>query len=322
MYKNRIILIDGLNLFTRHFIANPAMSENGEHVGGVVGFFNAMMRLVEKCKPESVIVVWEGEGSNKKRGLYKDYKRNSKPQKLNRYYDESDVPSTYKNRNFQLRTLISILTCVPICQTYVSGAEADDAIGYLCKYALKEKNKVIVSSDHDFYQLVNEQTIIWSPTLKSFVDTDKVIDRFGIHPNNFCLAKSIAGDSSDNIPGVKGVSYKSLAKRFQKLTESHEYMLYDLITDAKSMRKPKGPKIFERIVSSEDVIKRNNRLVLLDTNNLSLSHIEKIESDIENFTPSYDNMTIHKILRESSIDKIDLLRWNYLLKNLKKGTIK
>ena len=74
MFKDRVLIVDGLNLFTRHFIANPAMSDNGEHVGGIVGFFNAMMHLVEKCKPEGVIVVWEGGGSVKKRGLYKEYK--------------------------------------------------------------------------------------------------------------------------------------------------------------------------------------------------------------------------------------------------------
>jgi DNA polymerase-1 len=297
------------------------MSENGEHVGGVVGFFNAMMRLVEKCKPESVIVVWEGEGSNKKRGLYSDYKKNSRPQRLNRYY-EDDIPATYQNRSFQIKTLISILACAPVCQTYIAGAEADDAIGYLCKYLLKDKNKIIVSSDHDFYQLVDDNTIIWSPTLKSFVDKHKVIERFGIHPNNFCLAKSIVGDTSDNIPGVKGVGYKSLAKRFQKFTESQEYMLYDLVIDSKSMIKKKGPKIFESICNSEDLIKRNNRLVLLDTNNLSISHIKKLESDIENFKPLYDNMNIHRLLKASSITNIDMLRWNYLLRKLKKGTIK
>ena len=253
--------------------------------------------------------------------MYKEYKKKSKPQKLNRYY-ENDIPSTYENRNFQLRTLISLLSHTPVCQTYISGAEADDAIGYLCKYLLKEKNKIIVSSDHDFYQLIDDNTIIWSPTLKSFVNKKKVLERFGVHPNNFSLAKSVTGDVSDNIPGVKGVGYKSLSKRLQKFSASHEYMLYDMITDAKSMIKPKGPKIFENIVNSEDLIKRNNRLVLLDTNNLSLSHMKKLESDIENFEPAYNNMNIHKHLKSASITSIDLSRWNYLLKNLKKGTIK
>lgn len=321
MYRNRILIIDALNLFTRHFMANPAMSENGDHVGGTVGFFNAMMRLTEKVKPEGVVVVWEGGGSVKKRGLYSDYKKKSKPQSLNRYYDD-DIPSTYENRNFQIRTLINMLGHTPICQVYIDGAEADDAIGYLCKYTLRDKDKIIVSSDHDFYQLIDENTIIWSPTLKAFVNAEKVVKRFGIHPANFYLAKSITGDPSDNIPGVKGVGYKSLAKRFQKLTESQECILADIVAESKLNITPKGPKIFKRVVEQENLIKRNIRLVLLDSNNLSIKQINKIESDVENFDPTWDNITIHKILRESAIKSIDIQRWNYLFKNLKKGTIK
>jgi hypothetical protein len=61
---------------------------------------------------------------------------------------------------------------------------------------------------------------------------------------------------------------------------------------------------------------------LLDTNNLSLDHIKKIESDIENFDPVWNNISVHKTLRAESITSIDPQRWNYLLKNLKKGTIK
>ena len=52
MIKDRILIIDALNLFTRHFVANPSMTENGEHVGGTVGFFNNMCRLIEKTRPE------------------------------------------------------------------------------------------------------------------------------------------------------------------------------------------------------------------------------------------------------------------------------
>lgn len=315
------MLVDGLNLFTRHFMANPAMTDNGEHVGGTVGFFNALMSLIEKCNPEGVIVVWEGGGSTKKRGIYSDYKKKSKPQNLNRYY-EDDIPSTYQNRNLQIKILTDLLSKIPVCQVYIENAEADDAIGYLCKYTLKDKNKIIVSSDHDFYQLIDKKTIIWSPTSKTFVNEKNVIDRFGIHPANFYLAKSISGDPSDNIPGVKGVGYKNLAKRFHKLTESTVYILSDLITDAKSQIIPKSPKIFLDIVNEEDLIKRNIKLVVLDSNNLSIDQIAKLEDAIVKYSPMWDNMGILKTLKESAIRSIDIQRWNYLLKNLKKGTIK
>ena len=212
--SNRIIIIDAYNLFTRHYIAHPGMSKNGEQVGGVVGFFNNLTRLVERINPERVYVVWEGGGSKRKRDLYPDYKKGRRPAKMNRYYE--DIPDSIENRNFQIKILVALLSNFPITQIYVEGSEADDAIGYMAKYKLSNQNIVVISSDHDFYQLISDRLIIWSPTLKSFVNEKKVIERFNVHPNNFCLAKSISGDTSDNIPGVKGVSFKTLSKYFPK----------------------------------------------------------------------------------------------------------
>ncbi len=320
MTRDRLLIIDGLNLFTRHFAANTAMSSNGDHVGGTVGFFNSLCRLVEKCKPEGVIVVWEGGGSVKKRGVFSDYKKSSRPRNLNRYY-EDDIPNTYQNRNFQIKTLIDLLTLTPMCQVYISEAEADDAIGYLVKYILKDKNLIIVSSDHDFYQLVSDRVIIWSPTLKDFVNIDKVVERYDIHPNNFCLAKCIAGDPSDNIPGVKGVGYKSIAKRFQMFKESAEYTLADLLSDAKTLGSESKVKIFTSIVKDKKLIERNLRLVRLDINNLTHDQIKKLETSIDEFSPAWDNLGAHRLLKRSCIENIDLLRYNPILRNLKKGRI-
>ena len=60
--NERVMIVDGLNLFIRHYIAHPAMSENGEQIGGFIGFFNNIARLVDKCKPDRVVVIWEGGG--------------------------------------------------------------------------------------------------------------------------------------------------------------------------------------------------------------------------------------------------------------------
>ena len=65
-----VILVDALNLFTRHFVAHPATGSNGQHVGGIVGFLYAIANMSEKFSPESVIVLWEGGGSSKKRSVY------------------------------------------------------------------------------------------------------------------------------------------------------------------------------------------------------------------------------------------------------------
>ena len=318
MYNDkRILIVDGLNLFMRHYIAHPAMSDNGEQIGGFVGFFNNLVRLIEKCKPKKIYVIWEGGGSKRKRDLYADYKMKRRPQKLNRYYD--DIPDTYKNRNYQISLLIKFLEIFPIVQIYIEDAEADDVIGYLCKYKFKNKNKIIISSDHDYYQLIDKDVLIWSPTIKSFVDSKKVIERYGIHPNNFCLAKSIVGDKSDNIPGVNRVGYRTLVKKYPILSDNVQYFIQDIIDLSKKMiNEGKATKAINEIYNSKKLIERNYKLVLLDMNNLAHFQLEKINQNIENLKLSWKNMNAHKHLNELGIKSIDLLNCGQIFKQLKK----
>ena len=319
MIKDRILIVDGYNLFVRHYVAHPAMSDNGDQIGGIVGFFNNIIRLIERCKPEEVIVVWEGGGSKRKRDLYSDYKMSKRPQKLNRYYDQ-DIPDSYKNRNYQLVTLINLLSCFPVNQIYIEESEADDVIGYLVKYKLKQKNIIIVSSDHDYYQLISKNTIIWSPTLKAFVNNKKVLQRFKIHPKNFCLAKSISGDNSDNIPGVKGVSYKTLSKYFPKFSNPDDYLFDCFVNDVEQLKTNKKLKILNTLscTKNQDMIKRNLKLVLLDVNNLSHYQVNKINEKIENYKKITDNMKAHKLLKDNAISSLDLLRCNFIFKTIKR----
>ena len=199
------------------------------------------------------------------------------------------------------------------------GAEADDAIGYIAKYKLKNANKIIVSSDHDFYQLISKKLIIWSPTLKAFVNDKKVVDRFGVHPNNFCLAKCISGDSSDNIPGVKGVSFKTLSKYFPDFLNEDDYEIDDFFKDVQVLSEKKRLKILDELSKKnvQDMIRRNWKLVHLDVNNLVNHQIQRINEKIENFTPTVDNMGAHKLLNESGIINIDLFKAKILFSNIK-----
>ena len=98
--KRTHLLVDGLNLFMRHYVAHPAIGSNGDQIGGIVGFLNALSRFVSQYKPDEIIVVWESGGSQRKRQIFKEYKKKRKPQKLNRYYDE--IPDSVENRNYQL----------------------------------------------------------------------------------------------------------------------------------------------------------------------------------------------------------------------------
>jgi len=304
---NRILIVDGLNLFTRHYAAHPAMSANGDQVGGVVGFYYAIVDKIEKFKPNKTVIVWEAGGSKKKRDLFSDYKKKSRPQRLNRYY-EDDIPDTIQNRNFQLKLLINILEKLPIKQIYVEDCEADDVIGYLCNYSLRKDIKLIISSDHDYYQLINEKTRIWSPTLKKLVDTNKVLERFQIHPENFCLAKCVVGDPSDNIKGAPGVGYKTLVKNFKRFTEQQEYAMDEFFNDVNIKYQEKNLKSFRSILDNKEIIRRNWRLVLLDMQNLSHEQIVKVNNIMENNEEKSDKMGMMRVLLKNGIQNLNVER--------------
>jgi len=312
--KDRCLIVDAYNLFVRHYVVHPAMSKNGEQIGGIVGFYNNLCNIVERCNPKDVYIIWEGGGSLRKRNIYPDYKRQSRPQKLNRYYDE--IPDTLQNRNYQIKTLIDLLECFPITQLYVEDSEADDVIGYLCKYSFKHREKVILSSDHDYYQLVNELTIIWSPTLKKFVNKNIILERTGIHPDNFSLAKSICGDKSDNIPGIKGMGFKSLVKMFPKFGTNESYNCNSFCNDVAVCNK-KSKKIIELSKKESRVlIKRNFKLIHLDVHNLAHYQINKINQKLEKNKNSYDSMKAFKLLNKNAINNLDILRSKIVFRNL------
>ena len=310
------LIVDGLNLFTRHYIANPSTSENGESVGGIVGTLNAISRLSEKFGPDRIAIVWESGGSLRKRGIYKGYKSGRRPQKLNRYYLE-DIPNTVQNRNSQVEILIAIFANLPVVQLYIRDCEADDIIGYLCKYKFNDWQKVIVSSDKDYYQLLDKKTLIYSPTWKKFVSFKQVREKFKVSSSNFCLAKSICGDSSDSIPGVKGAGFKTVAKRFPFLEKDEIISISDIITECKQrLESGSKVKVYREVLESEDVIRRNWKLIRLDTNNLSHMQIKKLIYEIDTFRPTRNKMKVLRILKKESIQNVDVDRFFLSMKFL------
>jgi DNA polymerase I len=309
-----ILIVDALNLYTRHFIANPAMVSTGyragEPAGGIVGFLNSLRWLIDTQHPSRVVVVWESGGSARKRKLFKEYKAHRRPQKLNRYY-EDDIPDTTENRNWQVATIVSLLRFVGINQVYVQDCEADDVIGYVCKYKFPGRRKVILSSDKDFYQLLNEETRVYNPMGKRYVLPEDVFERFGIKAHNFCTAKALCGDPSDNIPGIKGVGFKTLAKRFPQLASEDDVSVHDIIADAQSRIDPKGkgPKIYQRIVDGEERLLLNWQLMYLDTQNLSAGQVKRIDHAIDNFSPKRDKMSLMRKLVKEGISSFDTDRF-------------
>jgi len=240
-----ILIIDGLNLFARSYVVVPVMSSQGHHVGGSVGFIRSLNMLVRKFNPKKVYVCWEGGGSARRRQILPEYKMNRKPLKLNRSKIYEDIPNTKENFNHQVALVTKLIQYIPINQLYVPECEADDIIGYIARYCFKEDEIVIVSMDQDFHQLLSPRIRQWSPSLKKLVNDTYVFEKYGITVENFVTARCFIGDSSDNISGIKGIGFKTLAKRFPELKSNDFVSVNDIIKLCEQRSKNSNLKMYK-----------------------------------------------------------------------------
>lgn len=299
-----------MNVFVRHYCANPSLSSNGDHAGGIIGFTGQLSSIVRSLNPWRVIVVWESGGSPRKRAIYPEYKQGRKPPKMNRFYEGDEaLEDSEENKVWQVQQIVNILNHLPINQIYVPDCEADDVIGYLCKYKYKGRHKLIMSSDKDFYQLLDDTTWVCKPKDRVFVKPNDVLNEYGIAPRNFAIAKAFCGDNSDNVPGIERVGFKVLAKRFEQLGEDRDVLIDEIITEAEERSKEKKPpKMYTRIVEGEDVVRRNYKLMYLDTAMLLSSQIEAINEAVDTFEPTYNKLKVHEERRDLGLPQMDVER--------------
>jgi DNA polymerase-1 len=215
----RVLIVDGLNLFVSSFVVNPTMDTNGEHIGGFVGFLLSLKNIINETKPSIVVIAWDGEGGSlRRRSLYKDYKSGRKP-KVNREYDFESPDAQVRSFGNQLLKVREYSAYLPLVDVMVPGLEGDDVISYIVNFCYRGMQKVIVSTDRDFFQLVGPDVCVYNQIKKSYVTSIEVVDFAGVIPENFIFYKAIAGDTSDNIKGIKGIGKKTLVKLFPFLSE-------------------------------------------------------------------------------------------------------
>ena len=299
-----IILVDGLNFFMRHYVANPSLTQDGEAAGGVVGFLGGLAKLCRQFNPEQVHVVWEGGGSLRRRAIYKDYKKGKKPQTVNRYY-EDDIPDSNENRLSQVAFLTRCLRNLPVSQHYIKDCEADDVIGYFARYHFSKNDVLIVSSDKDFYQLVNDRVNVWSPGQKRLIDEDVVLEKMLVRPSNVAVTRAFVGDSSDNINGIKGAGFKTLAKRFPALTTHERVSLESILSECERMKEISKVRIYPSILENKDLVKRNLQLMCLDISNLAATQIQQINGSLEINEKKYDKLSFLRSLRKFGLINFD-----------------
>ena len=296
---NSIFLVDGYNLFIRCYMAYPTMNTNGEPVGGTIGFLKKIGELSSIFSPKSIYIVWEGGGSSRRRSIRSSYKEKRVPERLNRFYKD-DIPDSVENQLDQLKLLIKFLKFIPCYQLYIENCEGDDVIAFLSKNNFLNENKIIISSDKDLYQLVDNKTDIWDLYKKKLITVENIFEEFRVYPNNFGLLKTVCGDRTDNIDGIKGLGFKSAIKLFPILSQKEDVLLSDIISFA-AANKEKS-QIYKRCFESQQHLKENLQLVDLSGIKLSHNQIQKLNNILDNFIPKFDIYNLRKSILENSIN--------------------
>ena len=269
----RILMIDGLNLFFRNFAMLNMVNPDGVHVGGLGGFFRSLGALIRQIDPTSVYVVFDGAGSaNNRKNLLPEYKSGRNLQRITNW----EVFDTHEDEDDakvdQIVRIIQYLKTLPVKTVSLDKVEADDIIAYLSDVLPKqEKDKVfIVSSDKDFIQLVNKNVIVYRPMEKEFYTEDTVKERYNMSPSNFIIYKTLMGDNSDKVKGVKGLGEKKLYKLFPELQE-RDLTLDDVYNICEG--KIKEHVIYARIIQDIDALEKNYRI--MDLSNPMLDENDK-----------------------------------------------
>ena len=289
------------------------MSLNGHPIGGLKGSIKTLQKLINDFKPDRVIVCWDGpNGSLKRRQINKNYKLGRKPLRLNRSVREMTEEEEKNNKLWQQTRLIEYYNSMPVMQFMYENIEADDIISYVKSMNFHSGwQKIIVSSDKDFYQLLDNETILYRPVQKTILNKNNIIDEFKIHPRNFALARSLAGDKSDNIIGLSGVGLKSISKRFPFLLEDKDYGIDDLVEYSKSSEKEL--KIFSEVIDNSDRLKENYKITQLYSPYISAQTKSKIQETCENADLSFNATEIKKMMFEDGFGDIN---WSMLFQNL------
>lgn len=303
--QKRLLVIDALNMYFRAYIVDPSLSTNGQPIGGMKGFLKILQKLLRETRPDEVIICWDGEGgSTKRKATDKNYKQGRKPIRLNRDIRNLSENEEIANKIWQQTRLIEHLNNIGVIQLMLPQVEADDIIGYVCSMGkYRDWQKVIVSSDKDFIQLCNENTVLYRPIQKKILNSKRVVETYGVHPQNFALARAICGDKSDNLSGVGGIGLPTVAKRLPFLAEDKFYTIDEVVEYCSTVES--GVRAYSKIVENRDVVEHNYKMMQLSSPSISVQGKTKLKYDVENFVHEMNITEVKKMMIQDGFGTVD-----------------
>ena len=257
----RTLLIDGLNLFFRNFAMMNMVNPSGIHIGGLGGFFRSLGAEIRRTQPDQVYVVFDGASSTTNRkNIISEYKSGREDQRVTNWEVFDSLDDEHDSKVDQIVRVIHYLKTLPVKTLILDKVEADDIIAYLCgKLPNQPDDKLfIVSSDKDFLQLVNQNVIVYRPMEKKYYTEDVMREKYKMPAKNFILYKTLLGDSSDKIKGIKGLGEKGIFKKFPELTEG-VLTFNDVFNICE--QKFKDHVVYARVIQGIDELEKNYKIM-------------------------------------------------------------
>ncbi|MDC7238127.1 MAG: DNA polymerase I [Sphaerochaetaceae bacterium] len=273
--RKEFYIIDGFGLIFRSyygFITNPLFDKDGNNISAIYGFFNTLFMVIRKYNPNYLVVALDSKGPTFRHKMYEPYKAN-----------RDDAPQDLKA---QIPVIIDLLEKINIPTIAKSELEADDIIAYLCEKAVDSGlNAIMFTADKDLLQLVNKYVYSLRPPKKGqkeyrLFGPSEVEEEFLIRPEQIIDYLSLIGDSSDNVPGVKGIGPKGAVNLLTKYKTLEN--IYDNLDKLSKGVKSKLTEGKESAFLSKSLVKLKIDETLFENFN------------VENF--NLNNMTIENII--------------------------
>ena len=276
----KILLVDGNSLVFRAYFATMSQrmsTKQGQPTNAVYGFANMMTKALEIINPNYCLVAWDTGDKTFRHELFTEYKGTRKE------VDESLIS--------QFPLVRSYLDHFVIKRLEISGYEADDIIGSLSQ-KFSDKEVVILTSDRDMLQLINEHVsvLLMKKGISEMeeVNLDVLKTNYGLEPYQVIELKSLMGDSADNIPGIKGVGEKTAMKLL------NEYQTLDGLYQ--HVHELKG-KLKERIIEGQEIAYLSKTLATIITN-------VQIDIELEECVIEQDDMLLSKFFRQYDMNSL------------------
>jgi DNA polymerase-1 len=242
---NTIYLIDGSAFLYRAFHAIRSLATSKGHpTNATFGFTRILLKLLKDKQPGYAGVFFDVKGPTFRHKMFDEYKANRPP-----------MPEELSIQIPDIKAIIKALN-IPIIEK--TGYEADDLMGTYARIAQAQGFKVVmVTGDKDFIQLITDDCTLWDPMKDTITDRSDIKTEMGIDPDQFIDVLGLAGDSSDNIPGVKGVGVKTAAKLIAEYGSINR--IYNNLDQLK-----KKKKLHENLTASKEIVDLSRDLVTID----------------------------------------------------------